>query len=72
MAKDVEQFTTLRTESSGLKRYVVGVGLLVTAALLTHAVALERWRGAMDQRMERAEQDIAVITTMHVSGGSHP
>lgn len=72
MAEEDRQFTELKTAPSGLNPYVVGVGLLLTGALLTQAVQLSSWRGAMDERMKRAEADIAAVSAIHVLGGLHP
>ena len=52
---------------NGLKKYLVGVAVAVTTALLGQSMALVWWAATISTRMERVEKDVDSLTTrVHV------
>jgi len=47
-----------KTESNGLKKYLVTVGTTVTTAIVIQSSILFYWGGAMSARMNGAEKNI--------------
>jgi hypothetical protein len=52
---------------NGLKKYLVGVAVAVTTALLGQSVALVWWAATMTTRIEHMEKDVDGLTVrVHV------
>ena len=52
---------------NGLKKYLVGVAVAVTTALLGQSMALVWWAATITTRVERMEKDVDSLTTrVHV------
>ena len=45
-------------ESNGLKKYIIGVGVAITVAIVSQSGVLLHWTGAMSARMDSAEREI--------------
>ena len=58
---------------NGLKKYLVGVAVAVTTALLGQSMALVWWAATISTRMERVEKDVDSLTTrVHVIETARP
>lgn len=49
-------------QGNGLKRYLVGVAIALTTAILCQSMALIWWAATITTRMDRVEQDVAQLT----------
>jgi hypothetical protein len=47
--------------SNGLKRYLVGVAVAITTAILCQSMALVWWAATITTRMEHVERDVAQL-----------
>ena len=65
-----------RLAVNGLKKYLVGVAVAVTTAILGQSMALIWWAGAITTRVEHVEKDLDQLTgrvhTIETARASRP